>query len=48
MIENRAIAVALLVLVVSGMTLYALYQSPLGPVLTILGAAGFFAFNRKG
>ena len=47
MIKNRLIAIILLIVLISGTLLYVINQSPLGPVLTIAGIVGFFAFNRK-
>lgn len=47
MIENKAIAVILLVFLIAGALLFILYNSPLGPLFTLVGVVGYFIFNRK-
>jgi predicted membrane protein len=48
MIENRFIAVILLILMITGAVLFTLFRSPWGPVITIAGIIGFLFFNRRG
>lgn len=47
MIDNKFIAVILLVLLISGAILFLVYQSPVGPLLTLAGVIGYFVFNKK-
>ncbi|MEE9322908.1 MAG: hypothetical protein V3U72_00015 [Candidatus Aenigmarchaeota archaeon] len=47
MIENKVIALILLILLISGTLLFLLYSSPLGPVLTLIGVIGYFIFNKR-
>lgn len=47
MIENKAIAVILLVFLISGAILFIFFNSPLGPLFSLIGIIGYFVFNRK-
>ena len=46
MIKNKAIAILLLLFLISGMGLSVL-GNPLGIVFILIGVAGYFIFNRK-
>ena len=48
MIENKLIAIILLILLISGTILFLLYNSPLGTVLVLGGVIGYFIFNKRG
>ncbi|UCC91612.1 MAG: hypothetical protein JSV39_04890 [Candidatus Aenigmatarchaeota archaeon] len=48
MIENRFIALILLVILIAGTALFLLYNSPLGTVLVLAGVIGYFIFNKRG
>ncbi|MCK4335504.1 MAG: hypothetical protein KAW40_02140 [Candidatus Aenigmarchaeota archaeon] len=47
MIENKAIAIILLILLISGTILFILYNSPIGTVLVLVGVIGYFVFNKR-
>lgn len=47
MIENKAIAIILLILLISGTILFILYNSPIGTVLVLIGVIGYFVFNKR-
>jgi len=47
MIENRLIAVVLLIFLIAGAVLFIFFNSPLGPLFTLIGVIGYFIFNRK-
>ncbi len=46
MIENKFLALLLLILMVAGAVLFTIFRSPWGPVLTLIGIIGYFALNR--
>jgi hypothetical protein len=46
MIKNKAIAILLLLFLISGMALSALRNS-LGIIFILIGVAGYLIFNRK-
>ena len=48
MIKNKFIALVLLAFLVAGAVLFTVFRSPWGPVLTIIGIAGYLFFNRRG
>ncbi|MFH1236898.1 MAG: hypothetical protein V1648_00635 [Candidatus Aenigmatarchaeota archaeon] len=47
MIKNKLVALLILAVLISGTVLFAFYQSPFGPVLTLVGIAAYFIFNKK-
>ncbi|MCX6817688.1 MAG: hypothetical protein NTU57_02430 [Candidatus Aenigmarchaeota archaeon] len=47
MIKNKFIALLILAVLITGTVLFAFFQSPLGPVLTLIGIATYFIFNKK-
>lgn len=47
MIENKLIAIILLILLISGTILFILYNSPIGTVLVLIGVIGYFVFNKR-
>ena len=47
MIENKLIAIILLILLISGTILFILYNSPIGTVLVLVGVIGYFVFNKR-
>ena len=47
MIENKIIALILLAFLIAGAALFLLYNSPLGPVLTLIGVIGYLIFNKR-
>jgi hypothetical protein len=48
MIENKLIAIVLLIIILSGTALFLLYNSPLGTLLVLAGVIGYFIFNKRG
>ena len=47
MIENKLIAIVLLIIILSGTILFILYNSPLGTLLVLIGVIGYFIFNKR-
>jgi hypothetical protein len=47
MIENKLIAVVLLIILLSGTALFIFFNSPLGTVLVLAGVIGYFIFNKR-
>jgi len=48
MIENKLVAILLLILMVAGAVIFTVFRSYWGPVLTLAGIVGYFLFNRRG
>ncbi len=48
MIKNKLVALAILAVLISGTVVFAVYRSPLGPLLTLAGVVAYFIFNKKG
>ena len=47
MIKNKLVALLILAVLIAGTVLFAFFQSPLGPVLTLAVVAAYFIFNKK-
>jgi predicted RND superfamily exporter protein len=47
MIKNKFVALAILAVLLAGTALFAVYRSPLGPLLTLAGVVAYFVFNKK-
>jgi hypothetical protein len=47
MIKNKFVALAILAVLIAGTVVFAVYRSPLGPVLTLAGVLAYFLFNKK-
>jgi len=47
MINNKYIALIILVILIAGMLAFAVFRSPLGVILTLAGVISYFVLNKK-